>query len=206
MESESPSLSMASPLNIHTTPPASPHTTPPSSLINRLRTGSKPSPLSYLDNAEALEVFKDLKLETHDWYWNLGFLVFGMAILIAGDILYDFPSGPLTIFSWGTGRFTTDGAAIHLEYVIWFGLIILILFTYTAICVTLDWHVCYLRCQYISGQHNQVQDIIIKIARYAVVVILLAGTMAFDALLFYAPDAFEKAYGQAIQSHAMPSG
>jgi hypothetical protein len=102
MESESPSIPTTSPLNLHTTPPASPHTIPPSSLINRLRTRSNASPLSCLDNAEALKVFEDLKLETHDWYWNLGFLVFGMAILIAGDILYDFPLGPLTsvVYDW----------------------------------------------------------------------------------------------------------
>jgi len=36
------------------------------------------------------------------------------------------------------------------------------------------------------------------------VVILLAGTMAFDALLFYAFNAFSNAYTQAIQPLLAP--
>jgi hypothetical protein len=53
-------------------------------------------------------------------------------------------------------------------------------------------------------QDNQVQDIVMKIARYIVVVFLLAGTMAFDALLFYAPDALSDAYLRAVQSLIVP--
>jgi hypothetical protein len=63
-----------------------------------------------------------------------------MAILIAGDILYDFPSASLTIYNWGTSDLAQNWLVIFVEYAIWFGLIALILFVYTAICVTFDRH------------------------------------------------------------------
>jgi hypothetical protein len=167
---------------------------------NTTRAGrSVTNPSTRPNDVEAIEAFKNLELEKEDWYWNLGLLVFGMAILVAGDILYDFPSAPLTLYGWGTGNLTQYWLVIFVQYVIWFGLIAFILFMYTAICITFDWRVWHLWCQYVFGRHRRVQHIVLKILGYAMVVFLLAGTMAFDVLLFYAADAFSAAYNLAVQ-------
>lgn len=193
-ESKSPSLY-----------PTRTHTTPPSSRANTLRTRRSATNLSaHQNDDEALAAFKVPQLEEHDWYWNLGLLVFGMAILITGDIIYDFPSAPLTPNSWGTDDLALSWRAVVLEYAIWLGLIALILFVYTAICLTFDQQLGQLCCEYVFGRHRRVQYMVLKITGYAVVVFLLAGTMAFDALLFYAMNAFSAAYYVAVD-HLLPA-
>jgi hypothetical protein len=143
---------------------------------------------------EALVTFEVLQLEGHGWYWNLGLLVFSMAILIAADLLYNFPSP--TYQSWGTDNLARAWRAIVVEYVIWFGLIVLILFMYTGICLTFNPRLGQRYYEHIFGGHSKTQYIVLKVLRYAVLVLLLAGTAAFDVFMYYAPDTYSRLFGQ----------
>ena len=52
--------------------------------------------VSYRESTELAEFLHSVKkLEEETWYLNLGLLVFALAILIATDLLYNFPSAPI---------------------------------------------------------------------------------------------------------------
>ena len=154
--------------------------------------------------SEARAAFENLHLEKMEWYRNLGLLTFGMAILIAGDFLYDFPSAPLTRDSYGTNALTYTWPAIVVEYVIWYGLIAAILLVYTAVCITFDrwlWERC---CRRVFGENNRARRIGLKVGGYLLIVGLLAGTMVFNVYFFYLRDPAAIAYDEATRVLEVP--
>jgi hypothetical protein len=69
-----------------------------------------------------------MDLETQLWYQSLGILVFGMAILIAGDLLYNFPAAPIAQYSFGTSNLELSFGQLGVQYYIFYGLIAMVLF------------------------------------------------------------------------------
>ena len=51
--------------------------------------------VSYRESTELAEFLHSVKKLEETWYLNLGLLVFALAILIAADLLYNFPSAPI---------------------------------------------------------------------------------------------------------------
>jgi len=86
---------------------------------------------------EVLSPFQQLNLEKEEWYWNVTVLVFGMAILVIVDLLYNFPAGPLTRYGFGTNDIQKFFLLILVEYIIFYSLVGFILFAYTLNLLTI---------------------------------------------------------------------
>ena len=171
-----------------------------SDALDATRSGRSSAVFSRDDKlSEALEAFENLQLEKQNWFWNLGLLTFGMALLITGDFLYDFPSAPLTDNAFGTNDLTFTWKAIVAEYAIWYGLIVVILFVYTAAFITFDGSRWDHRCRFMFGAHDRARRLVVKYGGYLLVTVLLSVTLAFDIFLFYYPDSASRAYYQATQ-------
>jgi hypothetical protein len=173
-----------------------------STRTNSTTATSAPTNSSEYPDSSIVQYFEDLNLEQYGWYWNLGRLTFGMAILIAGDILYNFPAGSLVgaVASTGTGYLTLQWNEIMIEYAIWFGLIGLILFTYTMICLVSSWAFWTRLMDHIFGNHGKVKRYVEKTLGYLVILILLTLTICFDTFLFYDEEQLSSDYYQKMDS------
>jgi hypothetical protein len=162
-----------------------------------------------IEHREEFALFEELQLEEQDWYWNITLLTLGMAILVIVDLLYDFPAAPLTKNVFGTGDIQQNFAQIVLEYLIFYGLVGFVLFMYTLVLLTLEISESYILqwcCQNIFGLNSQWQSRLLKAMGYMVILMLLAGTMSFNLLLFYENNAFSRAWWNAIMPFAFSFG
>jgi hypothetical protein len=173
-----------------------------STRTNSTTATSAPTNSSEYPDSTIVQYFEDLNLEQYGWYWNLGRLTFGMAILIAGDILYNFPAGSLVgaVASTGTSYLTLQWNEIMIEYVIWFGLIGLILFLYTMICLVSSWAFWTRFMDLCFGNHENLKRYVEKTLGYLVILILLTLTICFDTFLFYDEEQLSFDYYQKLDS------
>jgi hypothetical protein len=74
-----------------------------------------------------------------------------MAIMVSGDILYDFPSALLTKYAFGTSNLINNLPSLILEYIIWLGLNGAILIVYATVCISFDRRLGKTLCQYVFG-------------------------------------------------------
>ncbi|KAH8752416.1 hypothetical protein BGZ57DRAFT_965715 [Hyaloscypha finlandica] len=152
------------------------------------------APSSRKINPDVIRRFQALHVESGD-HWGLSLLTFGMAILIAADILYDFPAADIvpktaSLIPDGTAYLTALWHSLLMQYTIWFGMIGLVLFSYTVFCLGFGrslWQCCY---KAVFGQNeNENREVDAKkVTKYLLVFFILIGTAAFDILLFYSPN------------------
>ena len=142
--------------------------------------------VSYRESTELAEFLHSVKkLEEETWYRNLGLLVFALAILIAADLLYNFPSAPIAAgaaksIGFGLLRYHILIFKLHIT---WYILIGCILFLHTIIYINFTIQTRPRHSQSAeTASKLRTWKVILNIFGYIVIIILLAGNMCHNIL------------------------
>ena len=135
-------------------------------------------------------------LSESSWFYRLITLMFGFALVITGDVLYNYPSSPINIlYSWSTEALANadEYPYIVLQYVVLLSLCALILAVFTAICLGLTkwtsppkyvarWQS---RFKYLS---KRIRSIIRESLWASVTIALVVAVVVFDWYMFDSPN------------------
>lgn len=123
-------------------------------------------------SAPAQEDWLQIQLLQSKWFPKLRILIFGLALALAADLLYNFPLGSVNRNGWNMTDINDYSDAISSEYAILLTLIAVILLTFTFICLTL-------RLKKLD-RPSWVQEIL----WICLIVILVVGFLLFDWYMF----------------------
>lgn len=130
-------------------------------------------------SAPAREHWSQVQLSRSKWFPKLEILIFGLALVFAVDLLYNFPLGPANPNGWHISDTNDLGgiAAAYFAYALLLPLMAVVLLTFTSMCLAL-------RLKKLDLP-SWVQEIL----WICLIVILVGGFFLFDWSMFNRPNA-----------------
>lgn len=116
------------------------------------------------------------------WFSKLVILMFGFALVLIGDCLYNFPAGPINhLNGWDTDVLQHLFAirVMILEYFILFSLCGFVIVSFASVCLAID-----KRARKSSSREPDRKSILEEMLWYILIVSLVVGSVVFDWFIF----------------------